>query len=170
MLTGEDCPDGINVPVDAGDDIVVGDGCLVETRVRAGAGEGRLACGGCRVGVQVGVGKAVLVGEGWTGGVGVLVGVGKGWLAGTGVPVGVGEGWTIGLEVSVGIGEGVGEGVGVAGWPTINTVRFNRTLAPLCQRPVWSAGMPGSSNSIVSPSRPPSRSGVSRSSPGTSRL
>ena len=71
-------------------------------------------------------------------------------MAGTGIPVGVGEGWTIGLDVSVGIGEGVGEGVGVtvgvAGGPTINTVRFNRTLAPLCQRPVWSAGMPGSSN------------------------
>ena len=157
-MSGEDCPDVIGVPrcpwdcpgVDAGDDIVVGDGGLVGTRVRVGAGEGRLACGGCQVGVQVGAGKAVLVGEGWTGGVGVLVGVGKGGLAGTGIPVGVGEGWTIGLDVSVGIGEGVGEGVGVsvgvAGGPEIDTLRFNSTLAPLCQRPVWSAGQPGSSN------------------------
>jgi len=130
--------------------MVVGDGGRVGTRVRVCAGEGRLACGGGRVGLQVGAGKAVLVGEGWAGGVGVLVRVGKGGLAGTGIPVGVGEGWTIGLDVSVGIGEGVGEGVGVsvgvAGWPPINTVRFNRTSAPLCQTPVWSAGQPGSSN------------------------
>jgi hypothetical protein len=97
-----------------------------------------------RAGVKVGVGKAVLVGEGDP--TDVRVGVIEGWAVGVGVRVGVDETCAVGPGVRVGVGREVGVGVGVSAAPKPETVRFNSTSVSLCQVPVWSASTPTNSN------------------------